>query len=380
MRHVLFAGSRLEDAFARALAAEGDGTGGDIGLERLHTDDEAAATAALGRAHVYQITSARDDVAPRWHAGAALLARAPNLLAVSTTGVGFDTVDVAACTATGVLAVNQAGSNREAVAEHVLGMMLSLSKRIGEADRAMRRSGAAQGGAAQDGESVSRFKLVGRDIFGKTLGIVGFGAIGRRIAEVVRPFAMPVLAYDPYVPAETVAAGGGRKVEVLDDLLAASDFVSINCPLTAETRGMIGAREYALMRPDACFITTARGGIHDEDALLAALREGRLAGAGLDVWDVEPPPPSHPLLQLDTVIATPHTAGSTQEARTTMAVFAAEQIRRILRGERPERLLNPESWPAYAERHARIVGCPPGGGAPAQDRTETGGATAAEDR
>lgn len=372
------AGSRLEDAFARALAADG-GTDGEaeagIGLERLRPDDEAAAAAALGRVHVYQVTSARDDTHPRWHAGAALLARAPSLLAVSTTGVGFDTVDVTACTAAGVLAVNQAGSNREAVAEHVLGMMLSLSKRIGEADRAMRRSG-----AARSSEAVSRFKLVGRDIFGRTLGVVGFGAIGRRVAEIVRPFVMPVLAYDPYVPAETVAAGGARKVETLDELLTASDFVSINCPLTAETRGMVGAREYALMRPHACFVSTARGGIHDEDALLAALREGRLAGAGLDVWDVEPPPPDHPLLQLDTVIATPHIAGTTQEARTAMAAYAAEQIRQILRGERPPRLLNPEAWPVYAKRYARIIGCPPGGGAPAQDRAGTGGAAAAGDR
>ena len=125
---------------------------------------------------------------------------------------------------------------------------------------------------------------------------------------------MKVLAYDPYLSADEMAARGGEKVE-LDELLRRADYVSISCPLTKESRGMIGAREFALMQPHAYFITTARGFIHDEDALLEALRDKRIAGAGLDVWAKEPPPPDHPLLQFDNVLASPHTAGVTREAR-----------------------------------------------------------------
>jgi D-3-phosphoglycerate dehydrogenase len=155
-----------------------------------------------------------------------------------------------------------------------------------------------------------------------------------------------------------VAARGAEKT-TLDDLLRRADYVSINCPLTAETRGMIGAREYALMQPHAYFITTARGGIHDEAALEAALRAERIAGAGLDVWAKEPPPPDHPLLQLDTVVATQHTAGVTREARANIGRIAAEQLLDVLDGKRPPRLLNPDAWPAYARRFERIFGFPP---------------------
>jgi D-3-phosphoglycerate dehydrogenase len=166
---------------------------------------------------------------------------------------------------------------------------------------------------------------------------------------------MQVLAYDPYLSAETIAARNAVKVE-LDELLRRSDFVSANCPLTDETRGMFGAREFALMQPHAYFITSCRGFIHDEAALLAALKEKRIAGAGLDVWDKEPPGADHPLLQLDNVIATPHTAGLTPEARTKMGRIAAEQLLDCLDGKRPPRLVNPEVWPVYAERFARAFG------------------------
>jgi D-3-phosphoglycerate dehydrogenase len=142
-------------------------------------------------------------------------------------------------------------------------------------------------------------------------------------------------------------------------LLRASDFVSINCPLNAETRGMIGAREYALMQPTAYFITSARGHIHDEAALVEALRNKKLAGAGLDVWSKEPPPREHPLLQFDNVIASPHTAGVSKEARSTMGRIAAEQLLDALDGKRPPRIVNPEVWPAYARRFEKIFGFAP---------------------
>ena len=192
------------------------------------------------------------------------------------------------------------------------------------------------------------------------IGIIGIGNVGRRLAELCKAlFGMTVLAYDPYVSAEETAARGARKVE-LDELLRQSDFVSINCPLTKQNRSMISTREYALMKPSAYFVTTARGFIHDEAALLEALRAKTIAGAGLDVWSKEPPPPEHPLLQLDNVLASPHTAGVTIEARTNMGRIAAEQMLGTLDGKRPPRLVNPEVWPAYAKRFEKTFGFMPG--------------------
>jgi D-3-phosphoglycerate dehydrogenase len=336
---------------AHPLFAELLGQRGDVALDRLANDSpDGLAGPVIGAAHAYQIGAARDEIAPRYHATTALLARAPNLVAVSSNGAGYDTIDLAACNAAGVLAVNQAGGNREAVAEHVLAMMLTLSKRIIEADRRMRRA-----------SGIPRNDFVGNEVFGKTVGIVGLGNVGARLAELCRGlFGMRVLAYDPYLTPAQFAARGAEPVS-LDALMAGADFVSINCPRTAETLGMIGAAQFALMRPHAYFVTTARGGIHDERALAAAIGGKRIAGAGLDVWDKEPPPHDDPLLAFDNVIASPHTAGVTIEARTNMARIAAEQMLGILDGKRPPRLLNPEVWPAYCARFERIMGFRPEG-------------------
>ena len=145
----------------------------------------------------------------------------------------------------------------------------------------------------------------------------------------------------------------------LDELLGRSDYVSISCPLTKDNRGMIGTRQFALMQRHAYFITTARGFIHDEAALLEALRNKQIAGAGLDVWSKEPPPPDHPLLQFDNVLASPHTAGVTKEARANMGRIAAEQLLDALDGKRPPRIINPEVWPGYARRFERAFGFTP---------------------
>jgi D-3-phosphoglycerate dehydrogenase len=221
-------------------------------------------------------------------------------------------------------------------------MLLTLSKRILEADRALRRE-----------QVLNRNALMGTEVQGKTIGIVGLGNVGRRIAELCKGLlGMTILAYDPYLSAAEMAARGGAKVE-LDELLRRSDYVSISCPLTKESRGMIGAREFALMQKHAYFITTARGFIHDEVALFEALRSQSIAGAGLDVWGKEPPPPDHPLLQFDNVLASPHTAGVTKEARANMGRIAAEQILDALDGKRPPRIINPEVWPRYAARFER---------------------------
>jgi D-3-phosphoglycerate dehydrogenase len=322
----------------------------DVRLDRLENEspDEVAAP-IVAAAHVYQIGAARDELAGHFHVDRDLLLRAPNLLIVSSNGAGFDPVDVDACTAAGVVVVNQSGGNAHSVAEHALGMMLTLSKRIIEADRALRRDA-----------NVNRNALIGTEVQGKTVGVVGIGNVGRRIAELCKGLlGMKVLAYDPYLSATEITARGGEKVE-LDDLLRRSDYVSISCPLTKDNRGMIGARQFALMQRHAFFITTARGFIHDETALTQALRDKRIAGAGLDVWDKEPPPSDHPLLKFDNVLASPHTAGVTVEARTNMGKIAAEQILDALDGKPPPRIVNPEVWPVYAKRFERAFGFAPG--------------------
>jgi D-3-phosphoglycerate dehydrogenase / 2-oxoglutarate reductase len=314
-------------------------------LKNESADDEV--TPVLAGAHAYQTGSARDELAKKYHTGPELLRRTQSLLIVSTNGAGYDTVNLKACTDAGVLCLNQAGGNKEAVAEHALAMMLSLSKRIVEADRAIRR------------EILDRNIFMGHDLFGQTVGIVGLGNVGKRLAQLCSGlFSMRVLAYDPYVSAEAMTSHGVEKVD-LATLMRESDFVSINCPLTDESRGLIGEAQYALMKPNAYFITTARGNIHDETALEAALRAKKIAGAGLDVWEKEPPPLDHPLLQFDNVMVSPHTAGVTHEARVNMGRIAAEQLLAALDGKRVARVLNPEVWPRYAARFRETFGFAP---------------------
>jgi D-3-phosphoglycerate dehydrogenase len=328
------------------LYAEILGKRPDVQLDRLENDSpDDVVTPILSQAHVYQIGASRQVIAPHFQVTDALLARTPNLIAVSSNGAGYDTVDVDACTAQGIAVVNQSGGNREAVAEHALAMMLTLSKRIIEADRHVRA-----------GKAQERNAFVGRELLNKTVGVLGIGNVGSRLAELCRGlFNMRVLAYDPLLTAEQVRAKGAEKVE-LDALLAQADFVSVHCPLTRDSRRMMGAAQFARMKPEAYFITTARGFIHDEAALAEALATKKIAGAGLDVWEDEPPPAEHPLMRFDNVLVSPHTAGGTVEARENMSRFAAEQVLAILDGKKPPRLVNPEVWPAYRERFARIMG------------------------
>src|ERR1700680_3058223 len=322
----------------------------DVRLDRLENESpEDVSAPILPPPHAYKIAAGRDERAKHCHVDADLLRRAPNLLIVSSNGAGYDPVDVEACTAAGVLVVNQSGGNAHSVGEHALAMLITLSKRIIQADRALRRE-----------TNVNRNALMGTEVQGKTIGIVGLGNVGRRIAALCRGLlGMNVLAYDPYLSDTEMAERGGEKV-TLDELLRRSDYVSISCPLTKESRGMIGAREFAAMQPHAYFITTARGFIHDEAALLEALRNKQIAGAGLDVWAKEPPPPEHPLLQFDNVLASPHTAGVTREARENMGRIAAEQMLDALDGKRPPRVINPEVWPIYVKRFERTFGFAPG--------------------
>lgn len=303
-----------------------------------------AARDALSQAHVYHISAAKDELPREWFASADLLAYCPELLCVSAGGAGYDTVDVAACTAAGVAVVNQSGGNAVSVAEHTLGLMLGVSRRMLEGDRRMRRE---IGYARED--------VMGHEMAGKTVGLVGIGNIGSRVASLARAFGMQVVAVDPLLSSDEIERRGARAVS-FDQLLAQSDFVSLHCPRDATTLKMMNATTFAAMKRGAIFISTARGGIHDETALVQALQSGHLAGAGIDVWDQEPPPLDHPMLAMDNVFATFHVAGVTHEARRNVAAISAEQIVGVLAGERPPRLINPEVWPAFEKRRARILG------------------------
>lgn len=307
---------------------------------------DGAAWSALAQARVLQITAAKDELPRQWFVTAALLARCPQLLAVSSSGSGCDTIDIAACTRAGVAVMNQAGGNADSVAELALGLMLAVLRRIPESD-ALLRSGR---------RGFSREDLMGHELRGRTLGLVGVGETGRRVAALGRAFGMQVLGVDPALDPAQMAARGAEAV-TLDELLRRADIVSLHCPRDASTLGMLDARAFAAMRPGSIFVSTARGGIHDEAALHAALASGHLGGAGLDVWDQEPPPADHPLLGLSNVVATFHTAGVTHEARRNNATLAATQIVQLLAdGQRPARLVNPEVWPQASARIAAALG------------------------
>ncbi len=309
------------------------------------------AWATLESAHGYQVAT-RTDVASlpdgaQWLAGSGLLQRCTDLLAVCSAGAGYDVIDVEACTRAGIAVCNNSGPGAEAVAEHALGFMLDLAKKITAADRMLRA-----------GPLENRLVLRGSQLFGKTLGVVGLGAIGGRLVELCVPFDMEVLVFDPYLDEATAQDRGVHRV-ALNELFERSDFVQVTCPLTEETRGLIGRKQFEAMKPTAFFITTARGPVHDEAALYEALSDGAIAGAGLDVFHEEPPRQDNPLLHLDNVVATPHTAGITVEAARDIAIATAMQWQTIFAGGMPPRLLNPDVWPRYCERFNDIFGFRP---------------------
>lgn len=330
----------IDPVFDQRLAREPD-----LSLEILAlAGDPRRAWEGLERAHAFQIGAARDELPARWHVGPALLERCPQLLIASSSGAGYDTIDVAACTRAGVAVLNQAGGNAPAVAEMTIGLMLAVSRRIVESDRRLRSE-----------RGFTRESLMGRDIGGKTLGLVGIGHTGSKVAALARAFGMRVLACDPLLPPAQVQSRGAEPVG-LDQLVRDADIVSLHCPLDDSTRNLFDARRFAAMKPGAIFVSVARGGIHDEAALAEALQGGHLAGAGLDVWRVEPPQLDHPLLGLPNVVATYHTAGVSHEGRRAVAAMAAEQLVDALAGGRPPRLVNPEVLDRWQQRLAHLSG------------------------
>lgn len=267
----------------------------------------------------------------------------PALRLIARTGIGVDNVDLAAATARGVVVTNTPDGPTESTAEHSVAMLLALAKRLkqGDANLASGQWGPRQG------------PLVGVEVRGKTLGLVGLGRIGRRVAEICKlAFAMRVVGCDPFVSPEEAAALGIELADT-DTVIAQADFLSLHAPATPETHKLINRARLATMKPGAYLLNMARGALVDEEALLEAIDSGRLAGAGLDVFDPEPPTMDSPLRNHPKVIATPHVASLTAEGRERMERMAVERLLDFMAGRRPENVVNPAVYATTQNKETR---------------------------
>ena len=265
---------------------------------------------------------------------AKVLASSPRLKAVITCKGNPVNVDVAAATAEGVMVINTPGRNAYAVAELCVSLMVMVARNGWASMEALR-----SGKWANSPRVWAYMTFQGHELAGRTVGLVGLGAIGRLMARRLNAFEMQVLAYDPYVSQATADAVGVQLVP-LDELLREADFVSMHVHVTDETRCMIGAREFALMKPTSFFINTGRAGVVVEEAMMDALRQKRIAGAALDVYHTEPLPADHPLLSLPNVVATPHIGGATFDVVRHMSQIAESDLAALRKGESPPHLFN----------------------------------------
>lgn len=284
----------------------------------LHSDDELAGRVAQLGATI--LVAEADTV------GGATLDQP--LLVVGSTRGDPTNVDVAAATARGIPVLRAPGRNAGAVAEHTIGLIFAATRHVVASDRDVRR-----GEIYKDG-TIPYQRYRAWELRGRTLGIVGLGAIGREVAWRAEGLGMRVLSYDPYA--------GGASTADLGELLAAADVVTLHAPVTAGTAGMIGAEQFALMREGAVFVNAARAALHDQDALIAVLTSGHLSSAALDHFPHEWLDPTSPLAQLPNVVLTPHTGGATYDTEANHSRTIADGIAALLRGERPATIVNPE--------------------------------------
>ena len=279
------------------------------------------------------------EAAAKYDALAVMLAKVtrrtvsgPNrkLKLIARFGVGYDTVDVPACTENGVILTITPDGVRRPVATSALTFILMLAQRVMIKDRITR-----------EGRWQERLNHFGTGLSGRVLGSIGVGNIGSELFRLAAPFSMKHLGYDPYITQESVAPLGVKLVD-LDTLLRESDFICVNCPLNEETRKLIGARQFSLMKPTAFFVNTARGPIVDENALYDALANRRIAGAGIDVFEQEPVSPDNPLLKLDNLVVTPHHICLTDECINTVAASVFNACRDLAKGRVPKNVVNQE--------------------------------------
>jgi len=291
------------------------------GLERLRTETEVD-TRKLSREELLNEIGKYDALIVRsaTKVDKELLEAAGRVKVVGRAGVGLDNIDVDAATRRGILVVNAPTSNVLSAAEHTMALLLSLARHIPAADASLRRGG------------WERSRFTGVELEGKTLGILGLGRIGTLVAQRAAGFGMRLLGYDPYVSKQRASQLGIQMAASVDEICLDADFITVHLPKTPETKAIIGDPEFALMKREARVINVARGGIVDEDALVRALSEGRIAGAAVDVYEKEPPG-AHPLFALEQTVVTPHLGASTEEAQTKAGTAIAEQVLLALRGE-----------------------------------------------
>lgn len=271
---------------------------------------------------------------------AALLDRiGPNLKLIAKPGIGVDSVDIPACTAQQVLVVNTPDAPTESTAEHAVALLMAVAKRVVVGDMFLRSD-----------RTIPRGEMMGTELLGRTLGVIGYGRIGRRVAEICAlGLRMNVLVYDPYITGDVPTPERVTLTDDRDELLRQSQFVTVHVPLTPQTRHYIGEREMRLMAPGSYLVNASRGPVVDEAALIRLLQEGHFAAVGLDVFDPEPPEPDNPLLQMRNVVVTPHIASSTDRGIHAMMHGVADQVIQVLNGQRPPYLLNPEVWPGRVQ-------------------------------
>jgi D-3-phosphoglycerate dehydrogenase / 2-oxoglutarate reductase len=286
----------------------------------------------LPGAEVAIIGGAKVDGAFMDHAG-------PQLKMVIRHGIGYNNVDVAAASERGILSANTPDGPTESTAEHAVALMMSMTKRVVKSDRVLRNN-----------QPWTKDDLRGLEVLDHILGVVGYGRIGRRVTEICAlGLKMKVLVYDPFVPKNTELPEGVSLIDSLDELLSQSDVVTIHTPLMPETHHLIGERELRLMKPDAYLVNASRGPVVDESALISVLQDGHLAGAGLDVFDIEPPEADNPLLKMDNVVSSPHIASNTPQGSQRMSQGVVDQILQLFAGEKPASLLDPDAWPGRAK-------------------------------
>jgi len=293
------------------------------GIDILEREAEVDVRTGLGGDELAAIIGGYDAIVVRSETKvtAAVLAAGKRLKVVGRAGVGVDNIDLDAATQRGVIVVNAPLGNTISAAEHTIGLMLALSRNIAQADASLR------GGAWQ------RSKFAGVELRDKTLGLIGLGNVGSEVARRAKGLDMHVIAYDPFVSAERAQILGVELAPTQEEVIRRADFLSLHTKLTDETRNMIGARELAMMKASGRLINTGRGELVDLDALVAAVREKRIAGAALDVFPEEPPPMDAAFLHTEGIVVTPHLGALTAEAQERVAIDVAKQIRSVLRGE-----------------------------------------------
>jgi len=289
------------------------------------------------------ISSSLDDLAG---AEAAIIGRSvvdagfieragPSLKLVIRHGIGYNTLDVPTATRYGVLACNTPDAPTESTAEQAVGLLLAVAKTIVKSDMVLRAN-----------TPWTLADLRGVEVRDRVLGVVGYGRIGRRVAEICGlGLKMPIVVFDPYLTSAAPTADYVTMASSLDALLPQVDFLTLHTPLMPETHHLIGERELRLMKPGAFLINVSRGPVVDETALIRALQDGHLAGAGLDVFDPEPPMPDNPLLRMANVVVTPHVASNTDKGLWRMSSSVVDQVLQVLAGERPTFLIDAAAWP-----------------------------------